>query len=709
MNDQKLQLTDKIKGAKNVLVTVSTNPSLDQLAAAIGLTLILNKLDKHATAVYSGETPSAMEFLRPEDTLEKNTDSLRDFIISLDKAKADKLRYKVEERVVKIFITPYRTSLTADDLEFSQGDFNVDVVVAIGVHFQQDLDAAITAHGRILHDAVVTTINNTPDGDLGSINWQDSTASSLSEQVAALAADLGAGLLDNQIATALLTGIVAETGRFRNTKTTPRTMSLAAELMSAGANQQLVASQLEDITEPAHLLAPKPQEVTADTKSNGQDQPAITDVTEPPKSNDGTLEIEHDETQKPDDSAHSAHSDSVADAPAPDQPQPAAEPIEPVLPEVQPPEQQNNVPEAPYDGPQIGEVKSTDTSDEPHHTTYEPATPKFVTEPPTMGGVLTANSRPEALDPSVDPLGVQSNEAPLLDRSDHPQYDNGDKPSPDLSALNDSFDGASDGVNGASGMNAASSPASSPTYTPQPDSGQPSLASLLDSSAVSSTGQSPPADPQQPIGPQAPTNQTPVTDLLPELDQLQPPAGPSASQPAQDPSAYEHETLDEIEAEVHHDEPGTPAPAPESSVDDARQAVEDAINALPDAGDNGPILALNAQPFGEDLRGPDAAAPPPLTDPLQPIQPAQPDPLTPYTPPAPMGQDLSAPAQPQPGSYPAAPVAPTDQFTMPVPPSITMPPADSTSPTASPTADPSAPPPVPPPLMPPGFVNPNQQ
>src|ERR1700722_3597263 len=160
MDNPKQQIVDRVKQATNVLVTVSTNPSVDQLAAAIGLTLLLNKLGKHATAVFSGQVPSTIEFLQPEKTLEKNTDSLRDFIIALDKSKADKLRYKVEENVVKIFITPYRTSISEKDLDFSQGDFNVDVVVALGVREQTELDQAITAHGRILHDATVISINN---------------------------------------------------------------------------------------------------------------------------------------------------------------------------------------------------------------------------------------------------------------------------------------------------------------------------------------------------------------------------------------------------------------------------------------------------------------------------------------------------------------------------------------------------------------------
>jgi hypothetical protein len=243
---------EQLKNAKNVLVTVSRDPSVDQLAACIGLTLMMNKLDKHATAVFSGAVPSTLEFLKPEETLEYNTDSLRDFIISLDKSKADKLRYKVEDDVVKIFITPYRTSITSDDLEFTQGDFNVDAVVALGVNSREQLDQAILDHGRILHDAAVLGLSAGAEisSDMGSVNWHEPSASSLSEMVVSLSEAFKSGLLDTQIATALLTGIVSETERFSNDKTTPKVMTMSAQLMAAGANQQLIATQLEIKPEP---------------------------------------------------------------------------------------------------------------------------------------------------------------------------------------------------------------------------------------------------------------------------------------------------------------------------------------------------------------------------------------------------------------------------------------------------------------------------
>lgn len=241
----KQQIVERVKGANNVLVTVSTNPSVDQLASAIGLSLMLTKLGKHATAVFSGSVPSALTFLEPNKTLEGTVDSLRDFIISLDKEKADKLRYKVEGDVVKIFITPYRTKISKDDLNFDQGDFNVDVVIALGVSKRDDLDEAIKAHGRILHDATIVTINTgSKESDLGAINWQDPGASCLSEMLVSISEAFQGGLLDQQISTAFLTGIVSATDRFSNDTTSPKVMTMAAQLMAAGANQQLIANNL---------------------------------------------------------------------------------------------------------------------------------------------------------------------------------------------------------------------------------------------------------------------------------------------------------------------------------------------------------------------------------------------------------------------------------------------------------------------------------
>lgn len=302
------QVIQELKDATNVLVTVSNNPSVDQLAAAIGITLVLNKLNKHATAVFSGNVPSILEFLKPEKTLEKNTDSLRDFIIALDKSKADKLRYKIEDKFVKIFITPYHTSIDEKDLEFSQGDFNVDVVLALGVKIKEELDQAITAHGRILHDATVMSVNNTlPAAQLGSVNWSLSSAGSLSEIMVGVSEALQGQekVFDSQVSTAFLTGIVAETERFSNSKTSPLTMSIAGKLMDNGANQQLVATKLAEPEPIPTEKEAKPLPKTPVAPPKPIEKPKIPTVAPPAttlmtaKKSDGSLAVPHPKESHP--------------------------------------------------------------------------------------------------------------------------------------------------------------------------------------------------------------------------------------------------------------------------------------------------------------------------------------------------------------------------------------------------------------------------
>jgi nanoRNase/pAp phosphatase (c-di-AMP/oligoRNAs hydrolase) len=353
MDSAKSQLVDRLKTANSILVTVGTDPSVDELAACIGLALLINKLDKHSSAVFSGNVPSTIEFLKPEETLEKTPDSLRDFIIALDKSKADKLRYKVEDQMVKIFITPYRTSLDEKDFEFSQGDFNIELVIALGVQKQEDLDQAIMAHGRILHDATVACINTTQTADLGNISWQDPTASSLCELVADLAMALGDNLLDGQISTALLTGIIAETDRFSNEKTTPQAMGVSAKLMSSGANQQLVATNL------AEAVTVKEPDVPKDLPKTNQDD-------------DGSINIEHGNDE---------------------------EAVSAMLPT---PSDNEDIQIVGEDQDSQGDIPDLATQDDLSNPLTGPT--KIVTEPPTLGGTLTANTVPEDFNSSVDAM-----------------------------------------------------------------------------------------------------------------------------------------------------------------------------------------------------------------------------------------------------------------------------------------------------------------
>ena len=239
------EVASKIAESKNILVALSSDPSVDEMSAAIGLSIYLGRLGKRATAIYSGATPNALEFLKPEETFESTADTLQDFVIALNKDKADHLRYKLDGDFVKIYITPYKARITKEDLDFSYGDFNVDLVLALDVANGIDLDSALREHGRIMHDAVIVNISTGKPGKFGEIEWSDKTASSVSEMIANLLFSIKSDVkIEKEEATAFLTGIVAATNRFSNATTTPETMKLASKLMESGANQQLVSQNI---------------------------------------------------------------------------------------------------------------------------------------------------------------------------------------------------------------------------------------------------------------------------------------------------------------------------------------------------------------------------------------------------------------------------------------------------------------------------------
>jgi len=660
MDTQKQQIVDRLKQANNILVTVRSNPTVDHLAACIGLTLALNKLGKHATAVFSGEIPSTLEFLQPEKTLEKNTDSLRDFIIALDKSKADKLRYKVEDKVVKIFITPYKTSISDRDLNFSQGDFNVDVVLALGVHQQNDLDQAIIAHGRILHDATVVSVTVDAGPNLGSINWSKPNASSLSELAVEVLDGLDKSLLDGQIATAFLTGIVAETDRFSNNRTSPQTMSISAELMAVGANQQLVATKLAEPVAPP--LAPAAEEKAEPS------EPAKK------KSEDGTLEIEHDEAAKtPQINIDENGSLQGLDQPGESEQPPKEEPQihdEGILPEPTPAAEES-APKEP-ELPQIKDVKDEsegvklpEPPEIPKIKTAHTEAPHMVLNPPTLGGQLSAASSSDFFDPMMDSASGAPPAQPILDREP-------------IGASGKAHD-----------QESPKEEAEHTEVTPEKS------AEPTDKAEASSEAEAAPADADAPTQ-QSPSFQPyePPTDTT-VSPVAAPPTEPAA--PEELPDNVAQETLSDIEKQLHSPHATDVVAGPQNAqnaqdaaqdnmpavagqpadVSSARDAVAQAVSSTSDQSLT-PIQALNAQPL--DLGA--AATPPgavatPIAGPT--VSPA----IIPNT---------------------AASFAP-DGLTLPgvtgVTDTATSPAGDTPASASEQKQDPNSPPPVPPPMLPP--------
>lgn len=573
----KQQIVEAIKSNSNILVTVSDSPSVDELSAALGLTILLNKLDKRATSIFSGAIPPAITFLEPEKTLEGTVDSLRDFIIALDKEKADHLRYKVDGDVVKIFITPYRTTLTEKDLQFSQGDYNVELVIALGVKDQDHLDKALSAHGRILHDATVTTISvGAEPSTLGSIDWRDAAASSFCEMLISLSEALKEDqpILDEQIATALLTGIVSATDRFSNDRTSSRVMTMAAQLMAAGANQQLIAAKLQDAHDIGPNSTPKAAKSNADgTVTIAEDKPAKVDKDhkksdKKSKKDEDGLKIERDDKKTDSKQDEPVAAKPAAEAAAASEALKAAEPAKDVEEELAKQLDQVAEPAAPVLADiekELGAAAKDEVPSAPLVDTPAPVVPE--TEMPGFESLdVPLPPAPEVTQPASGVSG-------FIDAHPGSSYLSNDKPA--------SFDAPVDGIISSTGAVPDDKPVDpfSVPLAPLPDlheSKEVTPDSIVDPSALPPAPEAPAnvaADtalpPFEELAPSVPA--TPPTSDMPPLPPLPdfplPPPPPVFDQPAAAPplptqaGAISAENLGDIFGDASTPAPETPPPS----------------------------------------------------------------------------------------------------------------------------------------------------
>src|SRR5207245_2514065 len=231
---------------ETILITTGQRPNVDQVAAVLALAAILRKFGKKVSAVISDPLPQAVQFL-DATTVDKKLSGLRDFILKVDvtRAKADKLRYEIQDGKLNVYITPHHGGFAPSDVTFAHGDFHYDVAIVLGVSSRSRIDRIYFDHQELFNSMPLINIDfHRSNENYGAINFIEPNASSLCEILVATSESLQTGLIDADIATVMLTGLMASTDRFTAPHTTSKSLTVAAQMMAAGARQQQVAKGL---------------------------------------------------------------------------------------------------------------------------------------------------------------------------------------------------------------------------------------------------------------------------------------------------------------------------------------------------------------------------------------------------------------------------------------------------------------------------------
>ncbi|MBI4022639.1 DHH family phosphoesterase, partial [Candidatus Berkelbacteria bacterium] len=244
----KQQTVELLKRAKRVVVMAHQSPDGDGIGSMLALVLALRKLGKEAQALCADPVPAVFEFLpATAEVTDQLSGSSDEFVITLDTTTVavDKLGYKnyPDEKQLRIVIKTKQGQITEPLLSFSAGGAAADLIVVLDTNDVERLGSIYPRYADLFYKTPIVNIDHHPGNDyFGKVNWVDLAATSTAEMLVALLESLsGQGekaLLDADIATLLLTGITTDTGSFQNTNTTPKSFTVAAQLVAAGARQQ---------------------------------------------------------------------------------------------------------------------------------------------------------------------------------------------------------------------------------------------------------------------------------------------------------------------------------------------------------------------------------------------------------------------------------------------------------------------------------------
>jgi phosphoesterase RecJ-like protein len=242
------QIFEAIKKSNHNLIAFRKNPNGDTIASALTLALLLKKMDKPVDVVSDGFTlPKNFDFLPEAKKINPSLSNLKKIILSLDLSqnKINDFSYDIKDNKLNIFITPENSLFDEKKISTSTSNFKYDLIFTVDTYDLESLGRVYDENTEFFFNMPVVNIDHSPDNEhFGQINLVEITATSTAEILFNLIESLDSKLLDENIATCLLTGMIVKTKSFKTNQVTPRSLNIASQLIAAGAKREQIIQNL---------------------------------------------------------------------------------------------------------------------------------------------------------------------------------------------------------------------------------------------------------------------------------------------------------------------------------------------------------------------------------------------------------------------------------------------------------------------------------
>ncbi|MDP3741115.1 MAG: DHH family phosphoesterase [bacterium] len=241
------QVFDSLNKAKRILVVLPQNPNGDALGAGLALHDFLKKLEKEPEIVTQNRDFGSYSFLPKIEVIKNSLALFQSFVVSVStkETKLDELSYEVKHDRVEVFLKPKNGRFSPKDITFGNARFPYDLIITLDTPSLEHLGEIYEKNTDLFFETTVINIDHHPNNEhYGEINLVDLTSTSTSEILATLIENFEENLIDKDIATNLLTGIIVETNSFQHVKTTPKAFLRASALIAKGGDHQQIVREL---------------------------------------------------------------------------------------------------------------------------------------------------------------------------------------------------------------------------------------------------------------------------------------------------------------------------------------------------------------------------------------------------------------------------------------------------------------------------------
>ncbi|MDP3995537.1 MAG: DHH family phosphoesterase [bacterium] len=244
------QVAKALQTKKHILITTRANPSGDCLASALAFYALARKLKKKAAIAIDTSRfglPERFSFL-PEyanirTELSRESDIVLEFDLNQDSLRG--LTYDVRNHTLTVRVFPKEPGLTLGPVRQKNMAYPYDAIVVVDACDLESLGSVYDEHTEFFYHTDIINIDHSSENEhFGQINLVEMSAVATAEILFTVAEHLGPELIDPNLATCLLAGIVHESRSFQTNNITPKTLAIASELVSLGANRAEVMKQL---------------------------------------------------------------------------------------------------------------------------------------------------------------------------------------------------------------------------------------------------------------------------------------------------------------------------------------------------------------------------------------------------------------------------------------------------------------------------------